>query len=349
MNRKHIIAVIVVLLAAGAGIVALVKSRGGASESGGDDATPTLVSVQTGALKLTTLHRYVQGFGTVEPAPATADQPAADAPLAAPSAGVVTKVNVVAGQSVKKGDVLVELNSSTTTAENAEQEVARQKELFAQQNTSQKNLQAAEAQLALLRVTAPLSGTVARLDVKPGQAVDLSTVVAEVMDLSRLAARAEIPAAEANGLKAGEEVQVLSEPAVTTELLFVSPDVDKYNGTVLVRALLPADSGLRPGQFVPLRIVTAVHTNCLAAPAESVVTDESGKSVIALVKGDESVQTPVQTGLRENGWVEIAAPGLKAGDTVVTVGAYGLPEKTKISVQNSTGDETASTNSADAK
>ena len=324
MNRKHIIAVIVVLLAAGAGIVALVKSRGGASESGGDDATPTLVSVQTGALKLTTLHRYVQGFGTVEPAPATADQPAADAPLAAPSAGVVTKVNVVAGQSVKKGDVLVELNSSTTTAENAEQEVARQKELFAQQNTSQKNLQAAEAQLALLRVTAPLSGTVARLDVKPGQAVDLSTVVAEVMDLSRLAARAEIPAAEADGLKAGEEVQVLSEPAVTTELLFVSPDVDKDNGTVLVRALLPADSGLRPGQFVPLRIVTAVHTN-------------------------ESEQTPVHTGWLENGWVEIAAPGLKAGDTVVTVGAYGLPEKTKISVQNSTGDETASTNSADAK
>ena len=40
--------------------------------------------------------------------------------------------------------------------EQAEQELARQKELFAQQNTSQKNLQAAEAQLALLRVTAPL-------------------------------------------------------------------------------------------------------------------------------------------------------------------------------------------------
>jgi multidrug efflux pump subunit AcrA (membrane-fusion protein) len=131
--------------------------------------------------------------------------------------------------------------------------------------------------------------------------------------------------------------------------LFVSPDVDKDNGTVLVRALLPADSGLRPGQFVPLRIVTAVHTNCLAAPVESVVTDESGKSVIALVKGDEAVQTPVQTGLREDGWVEIEAPGRKAGDPVVTVGAYGLPEKTKISVQNSPGDEAASTNSADAK
>jgi hypothetical protein len=36
-----------------------------------------------------------------------------------PSAGVVTKVNVVEGQQVAKGDVLVELNSGTTTAENA--------------------------------------------------------------------------------------------------------------------------------------------------------------------------------------------------------------------------------------
>ncbi len=149
-------------------------------------------------------------------------------------------------------------------------------------------------------------------------------------------------------LQSGNPVEVLSEPPVTAELSFVSPDVNKDNGTVLVRALLPAHTGLRPGQFVSLRIVTAVHTNCLAAPDESVVTDESGKSVIALVKGDEAIQTPVQSGLREDGWVEVAAPELKAGDTVVTVGAYGLPGRTKISVENSPGDE-ASTNSAAAK
>ena len=312
-------------------------------ETVADEATPTVVSVQTGALKLVTLHRYVQGYGMVEPAPATAEQPAAGAQLAAPSAGVVTKVNVVEGQQVTKGDVLVELNSQA-----AEQEVARQKQLYAQQNTSLKNLQNAEAQLALLRVTAPLSGTVARVNVKPGQAVDLTTVVAEVMDLNRLAVSAEIPAAEASDLKSGNPVEVLTEPPVTTELLFVSPNVDKNNGTILVRALLPAGGALRPGQFVPLRIVTAVHTNCLAAPAAGVVTDESGKSVIALVKGDEATQKPVQTGLRENGWIEIAAPELKPGDVVVTVGAYGLPEKTKIHVQNSSGDET-STNSSNAK
>ena len=327
MKQKQIIISLIVVLCVGLGIWALIKSHREAAASGGDETTPTIVTVQTGALKLATLHRYVAGYGTVEPAPATAEQPAAGAQLAAPSPGLITKVNVVEGQRVEKGDVLAELNSQA-----AEQEVERQKKLYAQQNTSLKNLQEAEAQLALLRVTAPLSGTVARVNVKPGQAVDLTTVVAEVMDLNRLAVSAEIPAAEVGDLKPGNPVEVLTAPPVTTELSFVSPNVAKDNDTVLVRALLPAGGALRPGQFVPLRIVTAVHTNCLAVPNESVVMDESGKSVIALVKGDAAVQTPVQTGLRENGWVEVEAPELKAGDVVVTVGAYGLPEKTKIQV-----------------
>ena len=38
-----------------------------------DKATPTVVSVQTNMLKTATLHRYVQGYGTVEPAPATSN------------------------------------------------------------------------------------------------------------------------------------------------------------------------------------------------------------------------------------------------------------------------------------
>jgi len=317
-----------------------------------EDAVPPVVSVQTNALKTATLQRYVRGYGTVEPAPATTNAPAASASLAAPLAGVVTKVAVVEGQHVEKGDLVVELNSGTLTVENAAQEVARQRQLYAQQNTSLRNLQNAEAQLALLRVIAPLSGTVVRVNVKPGQSVDLPTVVAEVMDLNRLVAAAAIPAAQAGELKAGNPVELLTEPVVTTELAYISPTVDTSSDTVLVRVLLPPGAGLRPGQFVPLRIVTAVHTNCLVAPAEGVLTDESGQSVIVMVKGSEATQTAVQTGLRENGWVEVAAPGLRAGDPVVSVGAYGLPGTTKIRVPNAAGGETpanSSTNSSSAK
>ena len=334
MKPKSLLLGLVVLLVGGLGIYTFVKHRGSAStaDNGEADNPPSVVSVQTGALQRLTLHRYVTGYGTVEPAPATADAPAAGAELAATTAGVVTRVNIAEGQSVEQGDVLVELNSGTATFASAQAEVERQKQLFAQQNASLKNLQNAEAQLASLEVVAPLSGTVTKLNVKPGMAVDMTTVVAEVMDLKRLAVSAAIPANQAGELKPGAPLRVQTDPSVTGTLFFISPAVNANDGTVAVRALLPADSGLRPGQFVPLRITTAVHTNCLAAPDESVVTDINGQSVIALVNGDEATQTPVQTGFRENGWVEVAGNGLQAGDTVVTVGAYGLPAKTKIQV-----------------
>lgn len=334
MKPKPII-IGLIILCAGLGAYLLIKSRRASSGSGGESAdenVPTVVSVQTGEVRRVTLHRYVTGYGTVAPAPATASDPAADAPLAAPTAGVVARVNVFEGQRVRKDQVLMTLDSSAMTEAYAETEVRRQKELYAEHNTSLKNLQAAEVQLSLLRVVSPLDGTVVRLNVKPGAAVDPTTVVAEVMDLDRLVVRSDVPEAEANELKVGQPVQVLTQPPVDATLSFVSPTVDTNNGTVRAWAALPADSGLRPGQFVPLRIVTAVHTNCLAAPEESVVTDVAGHSVMSLVQGNEAIRTPVKIGFRENGWVEVEGNGLKAGDTVVTVGAYGLPDKTQIQI-----------------
>ena len=349
MKRRSIIIGSVVALCFGLGILALLKSPHAASPDADDEApaenVPPLVTVQVGALRLMTLRHYLTGYGTVEPAPATAELPAAGAQLAAPSAGVVARVNIVEGQRVKRGDVLMELNAGAATADYAEQEVARQKKLYAQQNASLKNLQDAEAQLAALQVIAPLSGTVTRLNATPGEAVDVNTTVAEVVDLNRLAVSVQIPAAAAPDLKAGEEVRVLAEPPATATVSFVSPVVDPKTGTVLARALLPAASGLRPGQFAQLKIITAVHTDCLAAPDESVVTDIDGHSRIAVVRGDEATQIPVQTGFRENGWVEVAGSGLKEGDAVVTVGAYGLPDKVKIQVAHPSANEPPATQS----
>ncbi len=353
MKKKSLIIGGLLVVGIGVGIFVILKSSGagGGDDEGGAaaDNVPTVVTVQTGVLKRMTLHNYVNGYGTVEAAPATENEPAAGGALAASGAGVVAKVNVTAGQHVEKGDVLVELNSATATFEYAQAEFERQKKLFEQQNASQKSLQDAAAQLASLEIVAPVSGTVTRLNAKIGQAIDTSTVVAEVVDLNRLAISAKISAADAGDLKVGDEVEISSPSPVTASLSVVSPGVDPNDGTISVWATLPADSGLKPGQFLPLKIVTAVHTNCLAAPKEGVVTDEDGNSVIALVKGDEATQVPVQIGLREDSWVEVTATNLNENDSVVTVGAYGLPEKTKIRLANSPEDKNSATNSAEAK
>lgn len=340
MKPKHILIGGIMLLCAAAGIFAIFKVRGPSGGDGDDesapDNVPPIISVQTSALTNITLRRYINGYGTIEAAPAAVNQPAAGGALAAPSAGIVTKINVVAGQRVRKGDVLMELNSTTATFDYAKAELDRQKKLFEQQNTSLKNVEDASAQLASLQVIAPISGTLTSVNVQPGQAVDTTTTVAELIDLDHLALGVKIPAAQAGQLQVGQAAQIESDPPVSAALTYVSSTIDPADGTISAWALLPPGSGLRPGQFVQFKLVTETRANCLAAPKKSVVTNESGQSSIWLVNDDQATQTNVDIGLREDDWIEVSAPGLKAGDKVVTVGSYGLPNETQIKILNPT-------------
>jgi multidrug efflux pump subunit AcrA (membrane-fusion protein) len=351
MKRKNLLISVAIVACAVLGIFAIIKLHAPSSGGGDDDdevsantGVEPIVTVQLGTLKRVTLHQYINGYGDIEAAPALANQAAGGGILAPPTAGIVAKVNVIAGQWVTKGQVLMELNSSSATFDYAKAEVDRQEKLFAQQNTSLKNLEDAQAQLASLEIIAPVSGTVTSVNVQPGQAVDPSMAVADVIDFKRLAVSTKIPAAQAAQLHTGEDVQLETDPPMTVPLSFVGSAVNPDDDTVPAWALLPPDTQLRPGQFVQLKIVTAVHTNALAAPADSVVTDESGNSTISLVNNGESAQTPVQTAFSEDGWVEVSGPGLKEGDSVVTVGAYGLDDKTKIKIAGPGGD-TSATNS----
>lgn len=311
-----------------------------------DKATVTTeVAVQVAKVTRTTLRAHVEAYGSVEPEPAGDNRPAGAARLTAPTAGVVMAVPVKEGAHVEAGAIVARLDDRAALAQLrlAEQQMERQNQLKTTGGTSEKAVQeaaqqlaAARAQLALVQLASPLAGTVARIPVQPGQAVDLNTVVAEIVDLNRLVFTAGVPANEATALKIGQRADIWGarndQPLATGNVVFVSPSVDAKTGTVLVRVSVPKDSGLRPGQFGRVRIVSDERADRLAVPVESVVTDVEGHSVIALVDGDQATQKPVKTGVRDGGWVEVEGEGLKEGDTVVTVGAYGLPKKTKVRV-----------------
>jgi multidrug efflux pump subunit AcrA (membrane-fusion protein) len=350
MKSRTLITGGIAALALALGAFALLSSPDGSSAAAERTDAPKAprITVQVGELRRMTLHRYVDGYGVVEPAPATPQRPAAAAAVAAPVSGVVTQVAIAAGERVKRGQLLMELNSSTMTESYAEQEVTRLKRLYAEHNASLKALQSAQAQLALLRVTAPLSGTLVSVNVKPGAAVDASTVLAEVIDVDRLVVRTDIPEADASQLAPGEPLQVLGATPISTTLAYVSPTVSANDGTVMAWGSLPAKSGLRPGQYVHLRVVTKTEPNALAAPSESVIGNiVGGRSVLSIVRGSEAIRVPVEAGLREGGWVAVTGPGLRAGTRVVTAGAYGLPDRTAIQIVDPLSGQAASPLSTD--
>ncbi len=329
---KPIALIVAGALTIGLGAYALLEWGGIDSQAEQTRAPSSLISVQVGTLRRMTVHRYVTGFGLIEPEPATSRRPAAGAAIAAPVTGVVTRVKVVAGQNVRRGQLLMDLNSAAMTETYAAQEAARQRNLYAAHNTSLKALQEAEAGLALLHVTAPLSGTVVRINVEPGTAVRASTVLAEVMNLHRLAVQTDIPQARAGELAPGQPLKVLGTPPITARLGYVGSTVNRSDDAVTAWAALPASSGLRPGQHVRIRIVTATHRNSLVAPTASVIRGIGGHGFLWIVRGDEAIRMSVKTGLRQGGWIEVSGQDLKPGTAVVTVGAFGLPRRTRIRI-----------------
>jgi multidrug efflux pump subunit AcrA (membrane-fusion protein) len=76
----------------------------------------TEVAVQVGTVTKADLRARVEAYGMVEPEPAKPGQPGGGAKLAAPIAGMVTAVQVIEGQSVKAGDVVVELDDRMAQA-----------------------------------------------------------------------------------------------------------------------------------------------------------------------------------------------------------------------------------------
>ncbi len=347
--------VLVVVAVVGA-VAALLwwRSRGAGDENA---EAPTEVAVHVAKIIRTTLRARVTAYGVVEPEP-PGPRPLAGARISPAAPGVVTSVACAEGQRVKKGDLLFQLDTRAAAVATAkargevayaETTVERQRKLIAVEGTSRRQFQdaeqalataraglaAAETQQALLRVEAPLAGTVARIAVKPGDGVDLTTNLAEIVNLDRLVVSAGVSTAELGPLRVGQPAALegdgLTAP-VEGSVVSIRPEVDPKTGAALVRVAVPAGSGLRPGQLVTVHIVSEERRDRLAVPVESVTKNTDGVPVIALVNGTTAVQKPVKVGLRDGGLVEVEADGLQAGLTVVTLGAYALPRETRIRV-----------------
>lgn len=328
-----------------------------ATEEAKEEATE--VAVHVSKATRADLRAWVEAYGPVEPAPAEADSPSGGVRLSPPSVGVVMAVGVVDGQRVRKGDLVLRMDDRPARAaeekaarsvEFAELMVTRQQKLKSIEGGSERALQEAQHQLALaraeqvaaqaaleqLKVVSPMDGQVVRVGVQPGQAAGPDVVAAEIVDPARLVVATQVPVAEAAALSAGRPAEVYASGARSCTargvVRYLAPTADERTDSVLARIALPADSGLRAGQFVRVRIVAEERTARLVVPLAAVYTDHEGRTTLSVVEGDVAKRRTVKTGLREGDLVEVEGEGLAEGTTVVSIGSYALPEETRIRV-----------------
>ena len=130
---------------------------------------------------------------------------------------------------------------------------------------------------------------------------------------------------------------------VTGRITAISPDVDSATRNVRVEATVAnSDEALHPGMFVRVEVILPEAKKVLVIPATSILYAPYGDSVFVVTEhkaaGSDKAQHLleqrfVQLGMSRGDLVAVTS-GLKAGEVVVSSGAFKLRKGMAVTVDN---------------
>jgi RND family efflux transporter MFP subunit len=281
------------------------------------------------------------------------------AALSAPSAGRVEKVYVTSGQAVRAGQTLIEMDQAAfqSSLESAQAALAaaqtandRQQRLAQQGIIPRKDAEQAAAELAKAKaeaiaarrtqelsiIKAPINGVVTRMSATIGAPVDPAQPIVEISDPSALDVLLSVTPTDAGRVHSGAKVTLVAGQSATGEALGVgsvadvAAAVDTTTRSVAVRVQAPTTKRpLRIGETVFGAIVVASHPSAIVVPLAALVPEGEDFKVFVVDANSIAHERDVKVGARTNTSAQIT-DGLKAGERVVTSGAYGVQDSTKV-------------------
>ena len=195
----------------------------------------------------------------------------------------------------------------------------------------------AAAQLGYTEIRSPIDGVISDRPVFAGETPASGVPLITVIDNSQVIARAHVPQEQAARIEVGDAAEITAagqEKPLPAKITIVSPATDPNSTTVEIWAQAKnPDRTLLVGTSVHLSVMVANIKDAIVIPSESVVTaGEATTAVMVVDKDNHAHQRPVTLGPRQGDKVEVVS-GLKPGEVIVTVGAYGLPDKAAVEIQ----------------
>ena len=287
--------------------------------------------------------------------------------------GDLISVNVREGQRVARGAVLAQFESfveqsgrvsaeadrsaARTEVSTAQWNLDQSRELFKEGAIPERDVRAAEQQLASARarlaaaeqrvrsasnamndtrVIAPVNGVIETRSVSPGEHVARGASMFTLVRNDILELAAAVPAAQAADLRIGQTIRFTAgNRAVIGRVARISPTVDPSSRAVTVYVQIPNAGGeLRGGTFATGRLVLSSDSSIITVPANAVrFRADSGEPFVYRVASGVIEQATVRTGYADEsaGVVEIVE-GLNAGDRIVVgnVGTLGRGMQVQI-------------------
>ena len=218
--------------------------------------------------------------------------------------------------------------------------IGKEQELKAaegQRDSAAGKYRGAQAQLSYSEIRSPINGVITDRPLYPGEMAAAGTPLLTVMDISSVIAKAHIPQDDAAALKVGDKGSItvpgITEP-INGKVTVVSPALDPNSTTVEVwLEIKNPKHELKPGTSVHLSMTAQTVKDALVVPASSILTAPDGTTTVMLAGSDGMAhQKGVKLGIRNGDDVQIIE-GVNVGEKVISNGAYGLPDKTKIKIE----------------
>jgi multidrug efflux pump subunit AcrA (membrane-fusion protein) len=198
-------------------------------------------------------------------------------------------------------------------------------------------LMASEAQLSYSAIRSPIDGVITDRPLYPGEMASTSAPLLTIMNISQIIAKAHIPQSDAILLRKGAKATVTApgmEKPLNGIVTVVSPALDPNSTTVeiWVQAVNP-EQHLKPGMSAQLAINAQTVHDALIVPGSALLNANGDSAQVMVVDSENQARTrEVKVGIQTPQEIQIVS-GVKPGEQVITQGAYGLPDKTKVKIE----------------
>ncbi|HUC83704.1 MAG TPA: efflux RND transporter periplasmic adaptor subunit [Candidatus Acidoferrales bacterium] len=291
-------------------------------------------------------------------------------------AGTVNEIAFESGATVKQGDLLLRLDTSSEEAqlraaeaqsEWAKVTVDREKKLQSDKTVSQSEVDQADATwkqavanadniratIQKKTIRAPFAGKLGIRLVNLGEQLDVGKSIVSLQSLSPVFVDFSLPQQEIAKLQTGLKVRAAADAYPTNqfegEITAINPDLDTVTRSVRVRARFEnTDELLRAGMFARVTVLLPQRQTVKVIPATAILSAPYGDSVFIVTRGPGGStnlvvhQAFVRTGRARGDFVSVES-GLKVGDRVATAGVFKLRNGAAVRENNDLSPEASET------
>ncbi len=284
--------------------------------------------------------------------------------------GKVVSINFESGANVAVGDLLVQLDVSTESAQlRAAESVAdlakinlgRARELREKGTNASSDLDAAEAQakqaaaaadnlravIAKKSIRAPFTGRLGIRLVQLGQILRDGESIVTLQTVDPIYTNFALPQQFLASLKVGENVRLTTDasPGETFpgKITAIAPEIDAVTRNVRIQATFANPAAkLRSGMFGSVAVLLPPTGSSLVIPSTAILHAPYGDSVFVITEGKNAKtgaaektirQQFIRVGTARGDFVTVVA-GLKPGEWVVTTGVFKLRPGMSVIVDN---------------